>query len=433
MVLLLVLTVVLQARQYGLLRQATQNADELAVLKVYEAQAEYLRLREQWWRTQQRLGAGGSAGDSDAGAEALAESDLRLRYDHFVSRVDLLQGERLQALLDGQAEHMQTVQDLRRFIGRANAALGPAPTQALDAGFMQRLQADLQGLAAPVQAMSMGAARDAAARAQAQYASMRDFTRLDLALTAALALLATAFAVIALRQLRQLRERRLALEAAATQLRLARRVAESASEAKSVFLANMSHEIRTPFHGLMGMLSLLRETGLTPRQTDFLRTATESADHLLAVLNGILDMSQLESGRMTLSPAPVDLRSLLREVEALMRPPAMAKALALHLDTDPQVPERVLLDGTRVKQILFNLLSNAIKFSDRGVVVLDLRMAQMPRVATSCASSSPTPAAAWTRPPWPGCSSASRRAKPRERGARGVPGWGWRFRAIWPG
>ena len=372
MVLLLVLAVVLQARQYGLLRQATQNADELAVLKVYEAQAEYLRLREQWWRTQQRLGAGGS--DSDAGAEALAESDLRLRYDHFVSRVDLLQGERLQALLDGQAEHMQTVQDLRRFIGRANAALGPAPTQALDADFMQRLQADLQGLAAPVQAMSMGAARGAAARAQAQYASMRDFTRLDLALTVALALLATAFAAIALRQLRQLRERRLALEEAATQLRLARRVAESASEAKSVFLANMSHEIRTPFHGLMGMLSLLRETGLTPRQTDFLRTATESADHLLAVLNGILDMSQLESGRMTLSPAPVDLRSLLREVEALMRPPAMAKALALHLDTDPQVPERVLLDGTRVKQILFNLLSNAIKFSDRGVVVLDLRM-----------------------------------------------------------
>ncbi len=375
MMMLLVLVVVLQARQYGLVRQASHHADEFAVLMVYEAEADYLRLREQWWRTQQRLGASGGGGGVDgAGGEAPAASELQLRYDIFVSRVDLLRGDRLQALLGGQAENLQTVQDLRRFVERADAALGAAPTQALDAGFLGRLQADLEVLGDPVHAMSMGAARGVAARVQAQHASLRDFTRLDLALTVALALMATGFTAIALRQLRQLRERRLALEEAATQLRLARRAAESASEAKSVFLANMSHEIRTPFHGLMGMLSILRETGLSPRQTDYLRTATESADHLLAILNGILDMSQLESGRMTLSPAAVDLRTLLREVEALMRPPAMAKALALHLDADPQVPELVLLDGTRVKQILFNLLSNAIKFSDRGVVVLDLRM-----------------------------------------------------------
>ena len=101
--------------------------------------------------------------------------------------------------------------------------------------------------------------------------------------------------------MRQLRERRLVLEELATKLRIARREAEAASDAKSAFLANMSHEIRTPFHGLMGMLSLLRETGLTPRQIDYLRTATESADHLLALLNDILDMSQLESGRVALA------------------------------------------------------------------------------------------------------------------------------------
>jgi CheY-like chemotaxis protein/HPt (histidine-containing phosphotransfer) domain-containing protein len=135
----------------------------------------------------------------------------------------------------------------------------------------------------------------------------------------------------------------------------------------------MSHEIRTPFQGLMGMLSLLRETGLAPRQVDYLRTATESADRLLAILNDILDMSQIESGRITLAPGPVEVRLLLRDVEALMRPQAMAKQLALHIDADPAVPERVLADATRIKQIVSNLLANAIKFSDRGAVVVDVR------------------------------------------------------------
>jgi signal transduction histidine kinase/CheY-like chemotaxis protein len=197
--------------------------------------------------------------------------------------------------------------------------------------------------------------------------------RLGLTLTAVLALLTLAFAALALRQVRLLRERRGALEELAQNLRQARLEAEAASQAKSAFLANMSHEIRTPFHGLMGMLSLLREAGLTPKQIDYLRTATESADHLLALLNDILDLSQLESGHLSLAPAPVSVRALLRDVEALMRPQAVTRNLALHLDADPAVPERVLLDATRVKQIVFNLLSNAIKFSDHGAVVLDVR------------------------------------------------------------
>ena len=94
---------------------------------------------------------------------------------------------------------------------------------------------------------------------------------------------------------------------------------------------------------------------------------------LLAVM--ALDMSLLESGRLTLTLEAVNLRDLLREVEALMRPQAQAKSLALHIDADPGVPEAVRADRTRVKQILFNLVNNAVKFSDRGVVVVDLRRA----------------------------------------------------------
>jgi len=203
--------------------------------------------------------------------------------------------------------------------------------------------------------------------------AVRQHNTLSLALTLLVMALTLAFAGIALHHLRQLRERRLVLEELTAKLRQARREAEAASESKSVFLANMSHEIRTPFHGLMGMLSLLRETGLNARQVDFLRTATESADHLLAILNDILDMSQLEAGRMTVTPTPTELRGILRDVEALMRPQANAKQLAMHFDADPGVPERVMLDATRVKQILFNLLANAIKFSDHGAVVLDVR------------------------------------------------------------
>ena len=170
--------------------------------------------------------------------------------------------------------------------------------------------------------------------------AVRQHNQVGLLLTLFLSLLTLAFGLMAMRQMRQSSERQRALVDLTGHLREARRQAESASDAKSVFLANMSHEIRTPFHGLLGMLSLLRDTGLNARQVDYLRTATESADHLLTILNDILDMSLLESGRMSLAEAPVNLRELLREVEALMRPLAQVKSLALHIDIDPGVPEQ---------------------------------------------------------------------------------------------
>ena len=296
------------------------------------------------------------------------------------------------------------------------------------------LQPALDALGGPIHSMSLSASHHVSEQIAERNAAVRQHNQVALLLTLFLSLLVLAFGLMAMRQMRLLGERQRALVDLTAHLREAQRQAEAASEAKSVFLANMSHEIRTPFHGLLGMLSLLRDTGLNARQVDYLRTATESADHLLTILNDVLDMSLLESGRLTLTEEPVDLRDLLREVEALMRPQAQLKSLALHIDADPGVPEKVRADRTRVKQILFNLVNNAVKFSRprRGRARPAPR--QRRRTAASCSSSSsPTPASAWTRPRWTGCSSASRRATNRARGATAAPAWAWRSRAAWRG
>jgi signal transduction histidine kinase/DNA-binding NarL/FixJ family response regulator len=361
--LALLAVALVQGRQATLLSQAVQRGSEYVVLTVYQAETEYLRLVNEWHRAVDPR-------------QPLDTAALQLRYDIWVSRVGLLHDSRSSRVLGDQPDYRGTLQLVDAFVARADRLLGAQPSQALTRDALQALEADLSALGKPVHGMSLRAAHHVGDQVSQRDAAARRHNQFGLGLTVFLSVLTLAFAMIALRQMRQLEQRRSALEVLAASLHLARRDAEAASEAKSVFLANMSHEIRTPFHGLMGMLSLLRETGLNPRQIDYLRTASESADHLLSVLNDILDMSQLESGRIALSPAPVDLRAMLREVDALMQPQAHGKQLALHIDTDPAVPERVLADATRVKQIVFNLLSNAIKFSDQGAVVLDLRLAE---------------------------------------------------------
>ncbi len=369
----LIAVALVQVRQFALVRQVFETHDDYSALTVYQVESEYLRLRDQWrMAADDRLSL-----DADA---------IRLRYEIWVSRVELLDSGFARRLVVLNPEDERALQLAAAFIAATDADLsaqGASPWPNLKHDFFAQRLASLSALEKPLHSMSMSAGHQVAVTAEQRAAAVHAQSVLGLALTASLSVLTLGFAYLALRQVKKLRARRLALEEATHHLQQARKEAVAANEAKSAFLANMSHEIRTPFHGLMGMLSLLRETGLAPRQLEYLRTATESADHLLALLNDILDMSQLESGRMTLSPAPADVRDMLREVEALMRPQAANKALALHIDTAPGVPERVMLDATRVKQVLFNLLSNAIKFSDRGAVVLDVRTREMPTNGTS--------------------------------------------------
>ena len=355
--------VLVQGRQLALAQQALRSGDGHSVLSLYQLEVETLRLRDQW-----RLALGADR------QQRPGLAPLQQDYEVWVSRVGLAHAPSLLEMMADDPDYLRTLAQLDAFVAQTDPLLAGSADGADPRALQAGLEA-LKTLTLPVHEMSLAAAHRLAERADAGNRALQQQSRLGVALSVFLFALCAVFAGLAMRQMRQLQQRRLALEDLTRRLGEARHEAESASEAKSTFLANMSHELRTPFQGLLGMLSLLRQTGLTPRQAEHLHVATESADHLLAILNDILDLSQLEAGRLTLHPAALDLRALLQQIEALMRPQAAAKQLALYLDTEPALPDWIVADATRLKQVLFNLLSNAIKFSERGSVALAARLA----------------------------------------------------------
>lgn len=152
-------------------------------------------------------------------------------------------------------------------------------------------------------------------------------------------------------------------------LKSAREAAESSLQIKKIFLANISHEIRTPINGIVGMSALLSESGLTEVQRDYLQAIKSSAEGLMVIINDILDMSKLESGKFTLEYIPFKLRHLLSTLQRSFSLRAEEKGLSLEFQSDQNIAEVLEGDPTRLNQVLINLLSNAIKFTDKGGVV----------------------------------------------------------------
>ena len=159
------------------------------------------------------------------------------------------------------------------------------------------------------------------------------------------------------------------LEMANQSLSQAKTAADVANVTKSAFLANMSHEIRTPINGIIGVANLLRREGVSPQQAKRLDTIDASSQHLLSVINNILDISKIEAGKFTLEEAPVDIGSVLGNVNSILAERLQAKGLHLLMEIG-QLPGNLWGDPTRLQQALLNYVTNAVKFTDQGKITL---------------------------------------------------------------
>jgi len=304
------------------------------------------------------------------GKQALPKDVLQMHLDLLASKVDIVRESPGSAFMFKNPDNIAYVEKIHEFVSRAQQEISSSGNR--DPAWRQ-LRQDMADFEA--ESHSIGTSADLMASILMEQqntdllAQNQQITLLTLAQL--VFLMATAFGLLRRHRLQQ--AEKAALTTLNKQLRLAQQEAEAASRGKSLFLANMSHELRTPFNGIVGILSELATTPLSPQQADLIQTVNNSAGHFLKLLNDILDASALESGKMSIQAEEVDLRAVMMDVHAIMLPLAVQKQLNFLLKDLPTQSFWVKSDGTRLRQILLNLLNNAIKFTEKGHVHLQFQ------------------------------------------------------------
>ena len=356
---------VLQLTQQQSIRKSGDLRSDSITAITFQLEREFLRLRQAMELASQQ-------------STTIALNELRLRSDIFASRFQLMHDTPSTNALQEREEYTKTMPRIEALVAQVDRLLqnnrSPAPHE------LRQLLPEFNDLGPDVQQLTMAATSHIAGLLEEQESTMLSQGQQIITLIfAQLLMLLVASGGLAWRQHRQEQER-IALQKLTDNLRAANNAAEEANRGKSQFLANMSHELRTPFNGVLGMLTLLERTRLDGHQREYVHTARNSADHLLSLLNDILDVSAMESGKMGIHPIPIPLQSLLDSVDQLVRPLASQKGLDFAIHKAADLPAWVEADGTRLKQIILNLVTNAIKFSDRGSVILRIGRAPLATV-----------------------------------------------------
>lgn len=306
-------------------------------------------------------------------ASTVSGDDLVERYEVFVSRISLVTDMPRSDLLNTTKAYLDAMRQVNEFVAQADPVFEDPKGKLAQRDLRLALIRSIEQLEPALGDLTREANRATARFVDERNDQLRDQGRLVIGLAGVQAAVLLLFVVLLVRHLRRQVTQYEKLQNITRELGVAKDQADAANHGKSVFLANMSHEIRTPFQGVLGMLNLLDETQLSGQQRDYVQTARDSAQHLLGVLNDILDVSTMESGTLRLAPEPVRLRTLVQEVEGLMRAAAREKGVSLQVDSAPDLPEWVMADPTRVRQILFNLLGNAVKFTHEGSITASVR------------------------------------------------------------